>query len=94
MAPHDDPKSPAEQGELLRKSARAITRLRAELEKAKAPSSEPIAILGMSCRTPGGCTDPGEYWKLLDEGRDAVGPFPERWDAELRAADYYDKPTG
>ncbi len=43
---------------------------------------EPIAILAMACRTPGGVVDPEGYWALLDEGRDAIGPFPDRWDTE------------
>ena len=34
----------------------------------------------MSCRTPGGVVDPEGYWALLEEERDAIGPFPERWD--------------
>jgi amino acid adenylation domain-containing protein len=42
--------------------------------------TEPIAIVGMSCRAPGGVVDLESYWALLKEGRDVIGPFPERWD--------------
>ena len=45
-------------------------------------SDAPIAILSMACRTPGGVVDPEGYWQLLSEGRDAVGPFPDRWAPE------------
>ena len=45
-------------------------------------SDEPIAIVGMSCRTPGGVEDSEAYWKLITDGRDAIGPFPARWDAD------------
>ena len=45
-------------------------------------SEEPIAIVAMACRTPGGVIDPEGYWALLEEGRDAIGPFPERWNTE------------
>ena len=31
---------------------------------------------------PGGVIDPEGYWALLEEGRDAIGPFPARWNAE------------
>ena len=41
---------------------------------------EPIAIVGLACRFPGGADDPAAYWKLLVEGRDAIREVPaERW---------------
>ncbi|ACA14749.1 Beta-ketoacyl synthase [Methylobacterium sp. 4-46] len=54
--------------------------------------NEPIAIVGMACRFPGGAGDPASYWNLLKEGRDAVVEVPkERWDA----AEIYDEdPSG
>ncbi|HEY6880607.1 MAG TPA: type I polyketide synthase [Polyangiales bacterium] len=45
-------------------------------------SDEPIAVLAIGCRAPGGVEDPEAYWQLLDEGRDAIGPFPSRWDVD------------
>jgi acyl transferase domain-containing protein len=48
----------------------------------KSPSIEPIAITGMSCRFPG-APSLREFWSLLREGRDGMGPVPaQRWDAE------------
>ena len=43
---------------------------------------EPVAIVGMGCRYPGGVGDPEEFWRLLVEGVDAVGGFPvdRGWD--------------
>ncbi|MFD2421811.1 SDR family NAD(P)-dependent oxidoreductase [Amycolatopsis pigmentata] len=42
-----------------------------------AATDEPIAIIGMSCRFPGGVDSPETLWELLAEGRDVVGPLPE-----------------
>ena len=51
------------------------------------PVNDPIAVIGMSCRFPGGANSPDEYWKILVSGIDVIGDIPaSRWD---RLA-YYD----
>ncbi|WP_329125206.1 SDR family NAD(P)-dependent oxidoreductase [Streptomyces sp. NBC_01353] len=43
--------------------------------------SEPVAVIGLGCRLPGGAATPEAYWRLLSEGRDAIAPAPpERLD--------------
>jgi acyl transferase domain-containing protein len=41
------------------------------------PAQTPIAVVGMACRFPGRANSPAEYWRLLVEGRDAVGRLDE-----------------
>lgn len=40
-------------------------------------ANEPIAIVAMACRMPGGCDTPAAFWSFLDRGGDAVEPFPD-----------------
>ncbi|WP_019030469.1 type I polyketide synthase [Salinispora arenicola] len=49
---------------------------------AVAEPDEPVAIVGMACRLPGGVANPDDLWRLVAEGREGVSPFPEDrgWD--------------
>jgi acyl transferase domain-containing protein/NADP-dependent 3-hydroxy acid dehydrogenase YdfG/acyl carrier protein len=50
---------------------------------AGSPGREPIAIVGIGCRLPGGIADPAGMWTALLEGRDAVVDIPgSRWDPQ------------
>ncbi|MEV0191549.1 type I polyketide synthase [Kitasatospora purpeofusca] len=49
---------------------------RQRLREAEARTSEPIAIVAISCRFPGGVRTPEDLWELLAEGRDTVSPVP------------------
>ena len=72
---------------ILQQALRAVEDAQARLAASDVAKREPIAIVGMGCRFPGGADDPERCWDLLREGRDATRDVPaDRWDADA----YYD----
>ncbi|NEO96075.1 MAG: polyketide synthase, partial [Moorea sp. SIO3G5] len=73
---------------LMKMASDKIAKLEVELDALKSKNkSEPIAIIGMSCRFPGGVDSPEAFWQLLNDGVDAITEVPlERWNIN----NYYD----
>ena len=74
-----------EKGELLpylKRVLLALRKARDQLREREQRDCEPIAIVGVSCRYPGGVADPEEFWELLVGGGDAISEFPSDrgWD--------------
>ncbi|MFI8086442.1 SDR family NAD(P)-dependent oxidoreductase [Kitasatospora sp. NPDC086009] len=70
----------------LKRVSADLRQTRERLRAVEAASGEPVAVVGIGCRFPGGVRSPEDLWRLVVDGGDAVGPLPtdRGWDlAEL-----------
>jgi phthiocerol/phenolphthiocerol synthesis type-I polyketide synthase C len=68
---------------IITEALQKIDDLSARLEIAEKAGTEPIAVIGMGCRLPGGAHSPEQFWDLLRDGQSGIVRVPpERWDAD------------
>src|SRR5688572_13412395 len=68
---------------LLKESLVKIRDLKERLNRYELSKTEPIAVIGLGCRFPGGGTSPEAFWHALRNGTDAVREIPvARWRAD------------
>src|SRR5215216_1920357 len=71
----------------IKQAALQLREMRQQLDEMERSRSEPIAVIGMGLRFPGGVRDPKSYWNLLRNGIFAITNIPgDRWDS----MDFYD----
>nr|AXM42950.1 polyketide synthase [Myxococcus fulvus] len=81
------PEDSHDHGARLARALVALEKMQARLEASEREKREPIAIIGMACRMPGGANSPEALWEMLREGRDAIVEVPaDRWPVD----DYFD----
>ncbi|MFI6744411.1 type I polyketide synthase, partial [Nonomuraea sp. NPDC050451] len=68
----------------LKRATADLQRTRRRLREVEAKDREPIAIVAMSCRYPGGVNSPEDLWNMLVEARSGISSFPDDrgWDLE------------
>ena len=77
----------SEQLSPLQRAYVAIKQMRSKLDAVESAATEPIAIIGMGCRFPGGANDCESFWQILRDGVDGIKDVPaERWNIDS----YYD----
>ena len=75
----------------LRKATEGLREARQRLAEVEQREAEPIAIVGMGCRLPGGVASPEDLWRVLEAGEDEISDFPTDRDWPV---DLYDPEPG
>ncbi|MBD3266046.1 acyltransferase domain-containing protein, partial [bacterium] len=76
--------SQSKDSQILKKTYMALKKSQQRLDELEHARHEPLAVIGMACRFPGGANTPDKLWQLLTQGGDASCEIPEeRWKSEI-----------
>ncbi|MGW2279753.1 type I polyketide synthase [Streptomyces sp. NPDC001770] len=80
----EDPATADKLRDYLKRATTELERSRRRVRELEEQDHEPIAIIGMGCRYPGGIRTPEDLWRTVDEGIDVVSEFPtdRGWDVD------------
>ena len=85
--------APSDRRAIITEALRKIDDLTARLQIAEEGDAEPIAVVGIGCRLPGGVESPAQYWRLLQDGASGIVDVPSgRWDADAFYSDDHSVP--
>jgi phthiocerol/phenolphthiocerol synthesis type-I polyketide synthase A len=85
--------APPDRRAIITEALRKIDDLTARLEIAEKGDIEPIAVVGIGCRLPGGADTADQFWQMLQDGKSGIVGVPaERWDADTFFADDHSIP--
>ena len=74
---------PKDYDALLKKALVSLKKAQSKIDSLEQAKREPIAVVGLSCRIPGGVQHPDQFWQLLQQGGDGISQVPlDRWDAD------------
>nr|AIT55263.1 GulF [Pyxidicoccus fallax] len=77
------PENPTGDRALLHRALAAMEKMKGRIQQLEGVTTEPIAIIGMGCRFPGGVHGPDAFWRFLADGVNGIRDTPkDRWDTE------------
>ncbi len=79
-------RSDTDRRNVLAQALKALDEMQERMRGLESVRHEPIAVIGMGCRLPGGVRGPQDYWRLLQTGTDAISAVPAARRELLRSA--------